>query len=62
MGQLREAILNLDPNVVTSDNCSTLLPFCPLPDEIKACQANQEPLEKLDQVFFRAFVWVFNGV
>ena len=53
--QLKEGIINFDPEILTPDACSTLLPFCLLPDEIRACQSNKDPIEKLDavRIFFK---------
>lgn len=58
--ELRDAIINLDPAIMTSEACSTLLPFVPLPDEIKACQNNKEPLEKLNTVIIHQKHTVIN--
>ena len=51
MRQLREALINLDPEIINVDACSTLLPFCPLADEVRACKSYKEPTDKLDNVY-----------
>ena len=50
MTQLRDAVVRLDPEIITPDVCSTLLPFCLTPEELRACQAYTGPADKLDIV------------
>ena len=51
MQQLREALINVDPEIINIDACAALLPFCPLADEVKACKSYKEPTDKLDNVY-----------
>jgi len=48
MNELKDALINLDPKIVTSDACSTLLPFCPDAEEMQICKSFDGNLEELD--------------
>jgi hypothetical protein len=50
MNELKDALINLDPKIVTSDACSTLLPFCPDAEEMQICKSFDGNLEELDMV------------
>ncbi len=53
MNELKEALIKLDPKIITADTCSTLLPFCPEAEEIQICKGFDGDLGDLDNVTVR---------
>ena len=50
MPQLKDAIVSLDPKIITPELCPALLSFCPQPEEVKTCEEYDGPPEDLDGV------------
>ena len=50
MAELKEALIKLDPKIITPETCSTLLPFCPEAEEVQICKGYDGPLDDLDNV------------
>ena len=53
MEQLRDALINVDTKIINPDNASTLLPFCPDPEEIQIAKSWEGDFDELDGVSSR---------